>query len=491
MEPRIQYAKTKDGVSIAFWTLGEGMPFVEMPVTPAGNVQRLSPELRSWHDHQVRKRKLVRYDSRGTGLSQRNVTDFSLEYLVLDLEAVVDHLHLDRFALFAIRDSGPVAIAYAARHPERVSHLVLWHTWARTRDAASPELRALGRLIDTDWYTYTETAAHVAFGWSEGEQARGAAEHYRETITQEAMQAFIRAMRGVDVTDILPQVRSPTLVLHRRLAHFHGVSIATDLASRIPDARLSLVEGTSPAFDVGNVEEVLRAIDEFLDEGGEHAAGAEPPEASAFRTVLFTDVEGSTALTQRLGDAKARDLLREHERMVREALKAHGGAEVKALGDGFMASFSSATKALECAIAMQRAFEERNASLSAHPVAKGDSPGREALEGRAEPGPSAHGSTGSPRADRDAGASLEPLHIRIGLNAGEPIAEDDDLFGTAVNLAARIAAKAEGGEILASEAVRQIVAGKKFPFSDRGETALRGFEDRVHIYQVSWREEIS
>jgi class 3 adenylate cyclase len=158
-------------------------------------------------------------------------------------------------------------------------------------------------------------------------------------------------------------------------------------------------------------------------------------------------VEGSTALTDRLGDAKARELLREHERMVREALKSHGGSEVKALGDGFMTSFSSATKALECAIAVQRAFAGRNESAD------------------------------------------EPILVRVGLNAGEPITEGDDLYGTAVNLAARITAQAKGGEILASEAVRQIVAGKKFPFSDRGETTLRGFEDRVHIYQLSWREE--
>ncbi len=105
---------------------------------------------------------------------------------------------------------------------------------------------------------------------------------------------------------------------------------------------------------------VARAIDDFLGEGEEAGAGAEPLEAGAFRTILFTDVEGSTALTQRLGDAKARELLREHERMVREALKSHGGSEVKTMGDGFMASFSSATTALECAIAMQRAFAERN-----------------------------------------------------------------------------------------------------------------------------------
>jgi len=163
--------------------------------------------------------------------------------------------------------------------------------------------------------------------------------------------------------------------------------------------------------------------------------------------VLFTDVEGSTALTQRLGDSKARDVLRTHERIVREALRAHGGAEVKALGDGFMASFSSATGALECAIAMQRAF-------AAHNEAAG-----------------------------------EPIRVRIGLNAGEPIAEGADLFGTAVNLAARIAARAAGGEILASDVVRQLVAGKGFLFADRGEVALRGFEDPVRLYELRWGEE--
>jgi class 3 adenylate cyclase len=159
------------------------------------------------------------------------------------------------------------------------------------------------------------------------------------------------------------------------------------------------------------------------------------------------------------------------------------------MGDGFMASFGSATKALGCAIAMQRAFEDRNASLPAHP---------EALEGRAEPQPSAHpfdsaqdrASTGSARADRGVGA--EPIRVRIGLNAGEPIAEEDaggrgDLFGTAVIAAARIAAQAGGGEILASDVVRQLVAGKGFLFSDRGDAVLRGFDDPVRLYEVRWR----
>jgi class 3 adenylate cyclase len=251
----------------------------------------------------------------------------------------------------------------------------------------------------------------------------------------------------------------------------------------------------------------VRTIHQFLGEGVE-AARSEPAVTAGMVTILFTDIEGSTVMTQRLGDAKAREVLREHERIVREALKAHGGSEVKTMGDGFMASFGSATKALECAVAMQRAFEARNASLPAHPVAEGDSPvaqgdsqrrGREALEarpersrrGRAEPQPPAHASTGSARANRDVGASPEPIRVRIGLNAGEPIAEDDpdgrgDLFGTAVIRAARIAAMAQGGEILVANVVRELAEGKGFLFGDRGEVALRGFDDPVRVFEVRW-----
>ncbi len=450
MEPRIQYAQTADGVSIALTTLGEGMPLVWMQgVVSHVQMDWQIPMGRQWLEALAQKRMLVRYDRRGSGLSEREVTDYSLDAHVLDLEAVVDRLGLESFALFAPAFLGLVAVAYASHHPERVSRLILWCSLSRGSDNwRSSRAQAFRAIRVTDWELYTESLVDLGMGLRLGEEERRAAAAFiREAVTWESYRAFMEAAEAFDVTDLLPTVRPPTLVLHRRELAFPEVGVARELASRIPDARLALLEGTSGVPFLGDTEAVASAIDEFLGEGEATPAGAEPPEAGAFRTVLFTDVEGSTALTQRLGDARARELLREHERMVREALKAHGGSEVKALGDGFMTSFSSAVRALECAIAMQRAFAAHNESAE------------------------------------------EPIKVRIGLNAGEPIAEEDDLFGTAVNLAARIAAKAEGGEILASEAVRQIVAGKKFPFSDLGETALRGFEDRVHIYQVSWREE--
>ena len=453
MEPRIQYAQSPDGVNIAFWTMGKGPALVQVRsgLSPF-RMEWEIPEFRRFNERLAQKRMLVQYDMRGCGLSERDVTDFSPEALFQDLEAVVDRLGLERFALWGTATMGPVAIAYAARYPERVSRLILWHSHARASDLLkSPQIQALARLID-DWELYTDTMAHYLFGWAGGEPARRFAVRMRDSFTQETYRAFQAQFLTFDVTDLLPQVRAPTLVLHRRQLPWLSVDVATDLASHIPNARLALLEGQSGAPALEDSQVVLDAIDEFLGEGEEEAAGAKPPEPGGFRTILFTDVEGSTALTQRLGDARARDLLREHERMVREALKSHGGSEVKTMGDGFMASFSSATRALECAIAMQRAFAERNESAP------------------------------------------EPIRVRVGVNAGEPIAEDDpdgrsDLFGTAVILAARIAAKAEGGEILTSDTVRGLVAGKRFLFADRGDTALRGFEDAVRLYEVRWREE--
>jgi class 3 adenylate cyclase len=268
----------------------------------------------------------------------------------------------------------------------------------------------------------------------------------RESTTQEQVSVAFEAIEEWDASEELANVMAPTLIMHRSGIPLPDINVARELASRIPGAQLAMIEGQAlMPLTPEDIELVGDMFDEFLGE----AQGAQA-DSGAFRTILFTDVEGSTALTDRLGDSAARALLREHEEITREQLKAHGGSEVKTMGDGFMASFGSATKALECAMAMQRAFASRNESAD------------------------------------------EPVRVRIGLNAGEPIAEDaadgrSDLFGTAVNLAARICSLAGAGDILVSEAVRHVVAGKGFLFSDLGETALRGFEDPVRLYQVRWR----
>ena len=305
MEPRIQYAKTADGVSIAFSTLGEGMPLVRIPPAPFSHMEMewQFPELRNWAQRLAAKRMLVRYDGRGSGLSERTVTDYSLDALILDLEAVVDRAGLETFALFTSFFLGPVAIAYAARHPERVSHLILWCCWARASDLwQTAQAEAMLGLADKDWDLFTETLAHHNFGWSEGEPAHRWAAVIRESVTPEAFREASKAQREWDVTGLLPQVQSPTLVLHRRQIPFPTVDTARGLASRIPDARLVLLEGSSGGAYMGDVEAVLTAIDEFLGEGEEAAA----PLPSGTAVILFADIADSTALTERMGDAAFR-----------------------------------------------------------------------------------------------------------------------------------------------------------------------------------------
>ena len=448
MEARIQYTKSSDGTNIAFWSMGTGTPFVQMPLTVMNhsNTELQAPEYLRWCDRLVERYRVVQYNLRGTGLSERDVDDISLRSRVADLAAVVDQLGLGRFALLAALHAGPAGITYAAENPDRVSHLILFCSYARGEDAPmSKPVEALLPLLEVDWETYSETWAHIAMGWSAGEPARLMAAGLRDSVTPDMLRKVRVSWTTADASDALARIKMPCLVMQRRNLKLFGPDVAQSMASNIPGGELTLVEGESATPWREDTDSVLRIIDAFLRREGDADAAPDLSEPGAFRTILFTDVEGSTALTQRLGDDAARTLLREHERITREALTEHGGSEVKTMGDGFMTSFTSATKALESAIAMQLAFAERNESAE------------------------------------------EPVRIRIGLNAGEPIAEEEDLFGTAVILAARVAAKAAGGEILASEGVRQIVAGKRFLFSDRGETEMRGFEDPVRIYEVSWR----
>ena len=257
------------------------------------------PECRRWYERLAPERMLARYDIRGTGLSDRNVEDYSLEAQLLDVEAVVDRLGLDRFDLLGAADAGPVAIAYAARHPEHVSRLVLWCAWARTSDITSPRIQAWLGLIDQDWELMTDTCAHMVLGWSGGEMGRQAAERLRESVTREAAQAALAAMSRFNATALLPQVKSPTLVLHRRDVPWFPVDVAKSLASGIRDARLTLLEGESTAPYLGDMEAAATAIDEFLGEGKKATPPTEPEAALEERSKSWPAQARPNGLTQR------------------------------------------------------------------------------------------------------------------------------------------------------------------------------------------------
>ena len=413
---------------------------------------------RHWLEELARDHLLVRYDERGCGLSDWTVEDFSFDAWVRDLETVVDALGLDRFPLLGISQGGPVAITYAIRHPERVSHLILYGTYARglaKRGLTADEIeehRAVLTLMKQGWGrdnpAYRQIFTTGFIPEASTEQMRWFNDLQRVSTSPDNAVRFLKEFWNIDVVDLLPQVSVPTLVLHARDDGRCPFEEGRRVAAGIADARFVPLEGrnhilleSEPAWRT-----FLAEVRRFL--GIEEAGRSRLPSTAhqAPLTILFTDMEGSTSLTQRLGDAKAQDLLRTHNGIVRVALKAHDGSEIKHTGDGIMASFMSGSRALECAVSMQRAFAGHNESTE------------------------------------------EPLRVRIGLNAGEPISEDEDLFGTAVQMAARICAQAAPGQILAPIVVRELAAGKGFMFADRGEVMLRGFEDPVRLYELHWRE---
>ena len=448
MEPQVRFCTSFDGVRIAYATLGEGPPLVSVPAWGFNlELDWKHPNGHAFFEGLSRGGLYVAFDCRGVGASQRDVDDVSLDARVGDIAAVVDHLQLERFDLFGGLDGAAVSVAYAAQHPERVSRMVLWAAYPCGVEMVRPgAARSVVELIRGNWSLARRAMADTVFPSGPTELQRWWSSTVRESVLPETAARHVEFYASVDVREYLPEVRAPTLVLHRRGDRNAPIAAGRAAATLIPDARFVALEGDIGHPYFGDMS-YIETVREFLDQGRAQPSLAEPSTGGAFRTVLFTDVEGSTSLSQRLGDARAREVLRAHERIVRDALRSHQGAEVKTMGDGFMASFSSATRALECAIAMQRAFAEHNESAE------------------------------------------EPMRVRIGLNAGEPIEEEKDLFGTAVNLAARIAAKAEGGEILTSDVVRQLVAGKGFLFSDRGDVVLRGFEDPVRLYEVHWPRE--
>jgi class 3 adenylate cyclase/pimeloyl-ACP methyl ester carboxylesterase len=451
MLPRIQYAQSEDRVSIAFWSIGEGVPIVIMYPPGFSNIQYEweVPEARSCYENVAEWATVIRFDHRNNGLSERNVADVSVDAYERDLVGVLDRLDLPRVHIFAGTDCGKVAIQFAASHPDRVASLTLFRTNpARGTSAAAPGWTSLAPLIDKNWPLFTDLLATAINGLEDGAQTARIARYLRESVTAEEFQSANEALAGADVQHLLTEVKCPVLVLHRMDTPFFAIDRARQLVATIPDARLSVLPGKSPfAWDQAVVDTCRSFILDVA--AAENRARFGLRSGNAFRTILFTDIERHGDLLRTLGDHVGRQLLREHERITREALKAHGGSEVKSMGDGFLASFGSAQRALECAIALQRALHA------------------EALGGEME---------GLPNG----------LRVRVGINAGEPIAEDDDLFGTAVIAAARVAALAEGGEILVANVVRELVAGKGFLFNDRGEQPLRGLEDPVRVWELRW-----
>jgi class 3 adenylate cyclase/pimeloyl-ACP methyl ester carboxylesterase len=445
LQPRIQYAQTSDGASIAFWGVGDGAPLIQLPSIPFTHIQMEweDPDWNAWFNAISPGYRLVRYDSRGCGLSSSAHADYSLNSMVADLEAVADRNGFERMSLIAPVQSGPVAIAFAARHPERVDRMILWCAISRGDELRTSSFEALRELSRTDWGLFAETAAHaLVAGWDEARTAHRMAAIMQASASTEIHEAVMEGFLAEDISAELGAVRCPVLVAYRMAGTSPLPASARYLASAIRDASLLPVPGSSLLFVIGDAPVIATSFREFLAAGARDRGSLAG--TSEFQTLLYTDIEGHTGMIQRLGDEQGRSVLREHERITRAAIDSHGGREVLARGDGFLVRFSSAQSAIECAADLQRRLADASADLPFE------------------------------------------LRVRVGINAGEPIQEGDELHGAAVMAAQAIAARAGGGEVLVANVVRELAAGKGFAFADRGEATLRGLDEPVRVWELLW-----
>lgn len=444
MQQHIQFVTAPDGVSLAVSTVGAGPPLIIIP----GWISHLEldwayPLARDFYQRLAETNLLVRYDKRGTGLSDRGVNDYSPEANLRDLEAIIDALGLKKPALMGYSQGGPISVAYAVEHPDAVSHLILYGSY---HDGTTAYFRDLvdgfAALIKADWGGYGSSALVEMFAPGLPQEGRVAvAQYFGQAADREGAIATLKSLFDFRVTDLLTQVRTPTLVLHRRGDRTCPFQQGREMAARIPGARFVPMEGDIHAVVWGDTEPIVTAIADFL--AGQEGAAVRKPANGGLQTIVFTDIVGSTELTQKLGDAGFQELLRAHNALVRNGLAMTGGTEIKHTGDGIMASFPSASRAVAWAIEMQESVTARNEADPANQIA-----------------------------------------VKVGLNAGEPLAEDGDVFGTVVQMARRICDSAGPGQILASDVVRQLAAGKGIEFRDLGKADLKGFAEAVQLYEI-------
>jgi class 3 adenylate cyclase len=445
MEPRVRYCTTADGARVAYTTFGQGPPLVVAAMLVGTHLQ-LEWEVsgrRVAYERLAESATVIRYEPRGLGMSRPGAPDVSDEAVTQDLLAVADAAGAETFSLLLVSSGSVVPHDFLRRFPERINRVACWVSARDDAQTFVARIRLLDFMMDEDWELYTEIRSRIVTGWS-SPSGDALARVIRATHTP----ASLRLMDSVMVDQIGAlglQTTANTLILHQAGSP-RGSQIAGRVAGNNPRAQIMAVPASGQLIWGG--EFAIEAVREFL---GQPDESAELPHIDALaagagvKTILFTDLVDHTQMMQRLGDDRGRAVLREHERVTREVLKEHGGTEVKTVGDSFMAWFDSAHRAIACALELQRAF---------------------------------------------AGQEIagERLRVRAGLNAGEPVAEDGDLFGSCVILASRASAKAVAGQVLVTDVVRQLASGKGFDFREHDDAQLKGFDELVRLYEVRRRD---
>jgi class 3 adenylate cyclase/alpha-beta hydrolase superfamily lysophospholipase len=440
MDSSTQYAQSPDGTNIAFQVHGEGgldLVFVPGFVSHVELVWE-EPAIARFLRRLASFSRLIVFDKRGQGLSDRLGRPPTLEESMDDLGAVMDAAGSERAAIFAISEGGPMSALFAATYPDRVSSLVLYGTFARMLKADDfPQGVSVERFDEWTRLVRSEWGGAVAVElWAPSDAGNPEFERWwgrllRQGTSPSGAIELMGLYREIDIRAALPAISAPTLVLHRADDRLIPARQGEYLADRIPGARYVELPGPDHLPTVGDHGALLDEVEGFLV-GSRRAHGVE----RALATILFTDIVGSTETASRLGDQRWRDLIERHDAAVRRELAMHRGREVKTMGDGFLATFDGPARAIRCATAIQEEL------------------------------------------------SRSGVEIRSGIHSGEVETIGEDVGGMAVNIGARVGALAAPGEVLVSSTVRELVVGSGIEFEERGSHQLKGAPDEWRLFAV-------
>jgi class 3 adenylate cyclase len=433
VELQTRYARSGDA-RLAYQVFGDGPIDLVSYGGPALHLDVIweYPGSARWYERMAGFARVLVYDRRGTGMSDPLDGPLTLEGQMDDLRAVIKAAGFDRPAISAGGDAARIAMLYAATYPDEVRALSLNGASASGVDAIDEAVRE--QILD-----------FVESSWGEGRTGplmnpshandqvylRWMAKVERTSMSPAVARRFVEFSLRSDVRAILGDIRVPTAVIHRRNDAFIPVERARELAERIPGAKLVLLDGVDTMVFAGDVDAFADEVEAFL-------TGTRPAREPdrVLTTVLFTDIVDSTARAAKLGDSRWRRLLDDHDRIAREEVERERGRWVKGTGDGVLATFDGPARAIRAAQAIERATDAVGVS------------------------------------------------VRAGVHTGEVELMGDDLGGIAVHIGARISALAEGGEVLVSSTVRELVIGSQLEFADRGAHELKGVPGEWRVYAL-------
>ena len=439
MPPETRYAKSGD-INIAYQVVGSGLR--DLVLVP-GWVSNLDvfweePTLARFLSRLASFSRLVVFDKRGTGLSDRVVDMPTLEVRMDDVRAVMDAVGSERAALYGYSEGGPMCALFAVTYPERTSALIMGGAYARlTRTQDYPwgptaeQLETTVERIEREWGGPVGVDVRAPSMAKDERFRQWWGRLLRASASPAAGAALMRMSAHLDIRHILPTIRVPTLIMHSINDQIIDVGASRYMAERIPGAKLVELSGVDHSPYLSDAQVITDEIEEFLT-----GVRTRSESDRVLATVLFTDIVGATEKAASLGDRRWRDLLDAHHALVRRELASFRGREIDTAGDGFLAAFDGPARAVRCGCAI---------------------------------------------AD---GARAMGLEIRAGLHTGECEVMGDKLGGIAVHIGARVAALAGPGEVLVSSTVKDLVAGSGLSFKDQGTRPLKGVPGDWHLYVV-------